>query len=366
MLTRFRGLAGVVTAFLISFLMSCSGGSHNSSSTDTMYAATQNSGQIWGYRANFNNGTLANINGSPFSSQNGSGSIVIDPAHNFAYVSGFDPTTGTSDIQRFSIDSNGSLVAVTPNTPVGNSQISAMVMDSGGKFLFVASQLANSITVFSVGANAALSPVSCASCAVTSPVGLAITPSSAFLYAVDSVNSVVDIFAVNASSGALTQALPPNVPVGNTPSAATINPAGTLLYITNAVSNDVSGFIINSDGSLTPMTQSPFPAGTQPAAAAVDPSGQYLYVVDHGSNQISAYRITAVNGNLVAVGGSPFNSGRGPIAIAISPTNKFLYVSNNTDGTISGFALDPPSGNLSPAAAATTTGIQPGGLAFGR
>jgi 6-phosphogluconolactonase len=353
-----------VLALMFSFLPGCGSGSSNSSSTDTMYVATQNSSQIWGYRANFNNGTLSNINGSPFPSENGSGSIVIEPSHNFAYVSGFNSSTGMGEIQRFSIDKNGSLVPITPNTTVTNSVISALAMDSGGKFLFVANQLANSVTVFSVGANAALTLVGSAT--AIDPVALAVTPNTGFLYVADQLDNVVYIFSINSNSGALTSLLPPNVPVGSSPSGLAINPAGTFLYVTNAVSNNVYGFTINSDGSLTSMAKSPFGSGTGPVAAQVDPSGQFLYVVDNGSNQVSSYRITAVNGDLVATTGSPVSTGTGPLALSISPTNKYLYVSNNAAGTISGYSISPATGDLTPTVAATPTGLQPAGMAFGR
>jgi 6-phosphogluconolactonase len=364
MAMKFSRLAGFLLAFAICSSIGCGSGSSNSSSTDTMYVATQNSSQIWGYRANFNNGELSNINGSPFGSDNGSGSIVIDPSHNFAYVSGVNSTTGLGEIQRFSIDSNGSFVPITPPTAVVNSQISGMTMDSGGKFLFVGNQLANSVSVFSVGANAALTSVG--NFTVVDPVALTVTPNGSFLYVSDQLDNVVYGFSINSSTGALTPLLPPTIAVGSAPAGLATNPAGTFLYVTNSTSNNVYGFVINSDGSLTAMTRSPFASGTGPVAAQVDPSGQFLYVVDGGSNQVSSYRITAVNGDLVATGGSPVSTGVLPVALAISPTNKYLYVSNAGAGTISGFSINPGTGDLTPTVAATTTGLQPAGIAFGR
>jgi 6-phosphogluconolactonase (cycloisomerase 2 family) len=117
---------------------------------------------------------------------------------------------------------------------------------------------------------------------------------------------------------------------------------------------------------LTGIVKSPFASGTGPVAAEVDPSGQFLYVVDGGSNQVSSYRITAVNGELVATTGSPISTGVGPVAVSISPTNKYLYVSNNGAGTISGYSINPGNGDLTPTVAATTTGLTPAGMAFGR
>jgi 6-phosphogluconolactonase (cycloisomerase 2 family) len=48
-----------------------------------------------------------------------------------------------------------------------------------------------------------------------------------------------------------------------------INAQGTLLFAVNGHSNDLSGFTVNADGSLTLMPGSPFPShGTQPASIA--------------------------------------------------------------------------------------------------
>jgi 6-phosphogluconolactonase (cycloisomerase 2 family) len=363
---RFGGLGIVLIVVGSSFLSGC-GNNNKSSSTNTMYVATQSAAQVWGYRANFNDGSLSTINGSPFAAEAGATAIVIDPAKNFAYVANAAPT---NDIDRFSIDANGSLVPISGNQPVGVNPV-ALAMDADGKFLFVANRGSNSISVFSVGANAALTEVAVPPCStqcfpVNDPVAIAVTPGSDFVYVVDQVDGTIVTFHLDASTGVLTSdvALPP-VLVGSTPSSLAMNPDGTLLYVTNQGSNNVNGFKIGSGGDLTSIGAA-VGAGVGPVSAVIDPSGQFLYVVDHDSNQISAYRITFGSGTLTATSGSPFNTGLGPLFVAISPTNKFLYVSNNSAGTISGFGIDPANGNLSPAHAAVDTGLQPAGIAFGR
>lgn len=332
-----------------------------------MYVATQSAAQVWGYRANFNDGSLSAINGSPFAAEPGATAIVIDPSHSFAYVANAAPT---NDIDRFSIDLNGSLVPVSGNQAVGTNPV-ALAMDTGGKFLFVANRGSNTLSVFSVGSNAALTEVVVPPCTtqcfpVNDPVAIAVAPASNFVYVLDQVDGLILTFHLDSNTGILTSdiALPP-LAVGSTPSSIAMNPAGTFLYVSNQGSNNVSGFKVGTGGDLTAMA-GPFATGTGPVSSAVDPSGQFLYVVDHGSNQISGYRITAGSGDLTAVSGSPFNTGSSPLFVAISPTNKFLYVSNNASGTISGFGINPTSGNLSPASAAVDTGLQPAGIAFGR
>ena len=380
MLMRLSGLAVVASAVFV--LASC-GKNSKFPTSNTMYVATQSSAQVWGYRADFNNGTLSTINGSPFAAAPAS-AILIDPTQSFAYLA-----TNDGHIQRFSFDLNGSLIPVSGNpVPTGINPV-AMAMDSGGKFLFVANQGSSSISVFSVGSGASLTEVGGSPFAVTnllspssatSPVSLAIRPSTNFLYIVDQNNNLVLTYQFDPSTGFVSNPNPnlmAPVLVGTSPSSVAINLAGTFMFVANSGSNNVSGFKICSgvnspqpgcpaDGSLVPMDKSPFAAELGPSSVAVDPSGQFLYVTDQGSNQISGYRVTAGTGDLTPTVGSPYNTGAGPIFVAISPINKYLYVSNNSAATISGFLIDPTGGNLSSVSSTVTTGTQPTGIAFGK
>jgi Lactonase, 7-bladed beta-propeller len=70
------------------------------------------------------------------------------------------------------------------------------------------------------------------------------------------------------------------------------------VYVTNLSSNNVSAYAINaSTGALTQLTGSPFAAGYQPSGVAIDSSGKFLYVANNGSisghysGNVSAYAI---------------------------------------------------------------------------
>jgi 6-phosphogluconolactonase len=381
MLTRFSWLALIAVAFCA--LMSC-GKNSNFSSTNTMYVATQSAAQVWGFRANFNNGSLSTINGSPFTAQPAY-SILIDPSQSFAYLA-----TAAGQILRYSFDLNGSLVPVSGSqgVPTGGTSPVALTMDSGGKFLFVANQGtgvagSSSISVFSVGSGAALNPVPGSpfqvklplNFAVANPnpaaVGLVVQNAMNLLYVVDENDGYVLTYPFDPSTGILPANATQATLAGTSPAAAAMNAAGTFLYVANFGSNNVSGFAIGTTsqqglGSLTPLDKSPFAAELGPISAAVDPSGQFLYVVDQTSNQISGYRLNPTTGDLTPTIGSPYNTGAGPVFVAISPVNRFLYVSNNAAATVTGFSIDPAGGNLSTVTPAVTTGTQPTAIAFGK
>ena len=96
------------------------------------------------------------------------------------------------------------------------------------------------------------------------------------------------------------------------------DPAGTLLFISDAVGGTIYVFQIGAGGVLSPVTGSPFavPVTTPsftPMNLATDGLGKYLYVIDgtflsHTGTQIAAYSIGtgASLGVLTTVPGSPF------------------------------------------------------------
>jgi 6-phosphogluconolactonase (cycloisomerase 2 family) len=107
---------------------------------------------------------------------------------------------------------------------------------------------------------------------------------------------------------------------------ATICSAEKLIYVSNAASNDVSGFSVNvSTGSLTLVPGSPFRtggSGSDGIALACTPNGQFLMAANSGSSNITVFRIGS-NGALTPVG-SPFPTGSVPDGIKVSPDGNFL------------------------------------------
>lgn len=373
-----RWLTVIVAAIALGGLIGCGSSSTNTiPNTDTMYVAARASHGVWGYYADFNIGSLTNINGSPFATQLAPSAIVINQGHTFAYVANANSNT----VAGYTFDLNGSMI---PNgtQAVGATPV-ALAIDSGGKFLFVANQTSGSLSVFAIGSNGSLTtvqaqvPLQNLQCPIPvllpcpAPVSLAVTPTASFLYVADQLQNLVFTYQINASTGALTPdpALPP-VSTGLAPSGLAMDSAGTLLYIANRDSESISGFTIGADnsaipGNLTSIAGS-FGTGLSPVAVAVDPSGQYLYSADRDSNQVTGFKIKLVMGTLTALSNSPYSTGTAPVAIGISPTNKFLYTANSGAASLSAFKIDPTTGNLIPASGAVGTGAQPFGIAFGK
>jgi 6-phosphogluconolactonase len=355
-------------------LMSCG---NTSRLSGVLLATNQSEPSVNSYGINLNTGTLSQINTSANTGAQPS-QILLDPAGKFAYVA----NSGSNNVSRYAVNANGTLTLLGNNTAVGTGPV-ALAMDQGGHFLFVANQRSNNISAFSVGSDASLSPVAGSPFATgvppnasapnpATPAGLAVTPSGKFLYVTNQGQDTISAFAVNSTSGALTEVLGSPFSVGTTPAGVTIDPTGKFLYATNQGSNNVSAFVIcpavigacggsQVDGSLAAMSGSPFSAGLAPIALAVEPSGNFLFVVDENSNELSVYRINLTNGTLTALT-PPTATGTTPVSIAIHPQGNYLYVANYGSANISGYHLVVQSGVLGPLTPVTAA-TNPVGLA---
>jgi hypothetical protein len=113
-----------------------------------------------------------------------------------------------------------------------------------------------------------------------------------------------------------------------------VNPAGTLLFISDTLQSLIYVFQIGSGGALTSVTGSPFsvPLGFEPMNLATDGLGKYLYAINgnfstHQGTAIAAFAIGTGSslGVLTAVTGSPFSGvGYNMWQVQGEPTGQFL------------------------------------------
>ena len=169
-------------------------------------------------------------------------------------------------------------------------------------------------------------------------------------------------------------------------------PAQETLFVANNVSDNISVFVVNSDGTLTEIAGSPFPAGEDTQALALSKDGRYLVVTNAGIAYVEQIWLFEVGstGALTGVPGNPWLTGDGPldldmslrgyvyspcagdeqlrafeivsgalVELAASPWNTpyfpnevdasadgdYVYISHLVDNAISGYAVGP-SGDL--------------------
>jgi 6-phosphogluconolactonase (cycloisomerase 2 family) len=239
-----------------------------------------------------------------FTTGNNPVAAAIDPGSRFLYVA----NSGSSTVTGYTIDSTtGAATAIASATVTTNFAPNGLAIDPLAGFLYVSSAFGNSGDVegFSIDAvTGALTALAGSPFASFLATGLQVLPSGKYVYVSDETNGI-RAFSINGMGGLAEIAGSPFA-AGNEPFGVSVDIGGRFLYAANFVSNDVSGFSIDSNtGKLSPVSGSPFAVGAFPAKAVVDTLGLYLYVPDSSDNTVRAYAINQ-NGSLSAVSGSPF------------------------------------------------------------
>jgi 6-phosphogluconolactonase (cycloisomerase 2 family) len=313
--------------------------------------------------------------------------IAIAPSGKFLYAAN-DVASG---INGYSTNSSGtlSLIPGSPFLPLGPATVvfGGLAIDSGGKFLYAASQLGFGIVGFTIdSANGSLIPIPGGPFATgvgTPPGEIAIDPTGRFLYASTQIDDVVVpghnvwAFKIDSSTGAL--ALIAGSPfatlVNSQPVGLKVDPSGKFLYVALSNSGSVAAFAIDSTtGSLTAVAGSPFPTAstqfTQTSALSVSPSGRFLFAFNFHLSTVAAFTIDSNSGSLSPVTGSPFPTNpNGQGDLIVDPSGKFLYLAVGWSPTIGFlvFNIDPNTGALTPVAGSPFAAAQnPSGLAVVR
>lgn len=374
---KFRFLAHRLLPVLLLCMTACSSyNAPNSTGTGLLYVTAQANTTISAYVVTQSTGALS-TNGQSIATGSVPSAIVMSPSADALFVA----NAGSNSISSYTINSGGSLTAASGTAPTGKIP-TGLAIDPGGKFLFVANQLSSDISVFSIngtsltqvpGSPFTTIPAGYSYPNGTLPAAVAVSKTGKFLYVANQLANFVSAFSVNSTTGALTALGVPFYNVGIAPSGVAVTPNGGFLYVANAGadSNNISAFAIcdavvtscnnanNPDGTLTPVAGSPFPAGLGPVAIAFDPGFNFAYVVDRGSNQVSQYAYGPGSGVLTPLSPGTISTGSAPVSIAILSgvipidvgnsiynTTDFAYVANLGAGTISTFSLSTATGLL--------------------
>jgi 6-phosphogluconolactonase (cycloisomerase 2 family) len=325
-------MAAIAAMLACLALSGCSSGS-SSNSSHLAYVAT--SSGIFAYRIS-NTGVPTTVFSAPFMLGRSPSSILIAPS-GLGYVA--DSLDNT--ISRVQIDSSsGALSEVLPRTTIAGSAPSAMVMDSGGGFLYVANQGSNDVESYSVGSDGTLTFASSATVG-SSPSGLVLSSSGNLLFV--TVPNFSSIYAFTVSSGTLTPIAGSPFHVANGVASVAINPSATFLYAPDFAANTVSGFSILPGGVLSALQKSPYGNTTtplkNPVASVVDPTGKFLYVANFTSTTISIFDISST-GDLTPKSGTSGSAGTNPFFFTIDTSGKYMYVGNEGSKSITEFTLN--------------------------
>ncbi len=175
-----------------------------------------------------------------------------------------------------------------------------------------------------------------------------------FVIVADIAANTLHVYAVDVSTGALSESAPSPYQVDREPRALGWNPASNVLYVAYQGENEVGAFSFASDGTLTPVPGSPFPTGGASfygCSVVVDPSGKFLYAEDLFN--IYAFEINAATGALALVGNVEGPSSGG--GLAVDPAGAFVYAVGSGTNSEMTYAIDPVAGTLTPTSTSPLT-----------
>ena len=156
MRTRFTWMLGVAVLISIGVLVACST-KYSASNNGLVVVSTQGNADMDTFSVDLVNGSVAqvfNASGPPTNGQ--PTAVVLDPAGTFAYVmitqssAVNDSVTG---IETFPVASDGRLGSGTTTTLKGGVAPVSMIIDSAGKFLFVADSTPPAVSVLAIGSS---------------------------------------------------------------------------------------------------------------------------------------------------------------------------------------------------------------------
>jgi 6-phosphogluconolactonase len=238
----------------------------------------------------------------------------------------------------------GTLTALNNGSAFSTSNLAAQVLtiDPQNRFLFVGTS--SGLNSFTINSDGALTPVpQPTTVARAGPSDIAITPSGAFLYILDGSSGTISGFSIQSDGtlGAIGTALN----VTGTPSSLAIDPSGTHLYATLG-GQGILSTTINQDGTLnTNATITQAPAGSPVSAAVIPRSGKNLYAATTGG--VFPFSLDSSTGLPTALTTVAVSTGSNPVALAVDSASSFLFVANHDSNSISAFAI-VSNGTLTP------------------
>jgi 6-phosphogluconolactonase len=270
------------------------------------------------------------------------GSLSLSQDHSFLFA----VNAGSGSVSVFGV--RGAHLLLIDRTPSGGSQPVAVaqwknlvyVLNSGGSGSVVGFRfnedghltlIPNSTTFLSANA--------------TGGASITISPDGQFLAVTERLANLIDTFRIMAD-GTLT-------PIVENPSAvpgtfsAQFAPGGSLIVsetgpagVTNG--STISSYSVVASGHLSGISQGVPTFGAANCWNAITPDGKRVYVSNAGSDNISGFAI-ASNGALSPIGPSVVGSnpdGSGNLDVAITAHGEYLYSLNSGSGTIGIFAIE--------------------------
>jgi len=318
-----------------------------------------------------NDGTLTPLVMGTVATDHQPFNVSVEPTGEFVYVSNWASAT----VSQYKIGTDGTLSKVGTGSVATGLQPNAVTIDPANKYAYVANLGESTISQYKIGLDGQLSLMSTPKVpAGPYPATIVLDPTEHFAYAGNwganvatppAGPSTISLFTVSQTDGSLApmSGAAATIGSGSGPGAIAIDPSAKYLYVANFGDGDVGQYAINSDGTLSPLTNATVNSGPQPSGIAIDPTGHYVYVVNKGNATVSQFTIGSDGGLVPMTPASVPTGGTGTTSLTIDPSGKYVYATNRGDTTISQFTIG--AGGALSAATTVQAGLHPTSIAAG-
>jgi 6-phosphogluconolactonase (cycloisomerase 2 family) len=187
------------------------------------------------------------------------------------FVTAYDSTANNGYLYGFSVGTDGALAPLSarPLLISAGADPTALVGDNSGNYLYVTDAASGNVLSYAISSSGTLSAVgSYASGAA--PSAITMDPSANWVYVTNRTDST--IVAFSASNGVLTRLA--SQATGSEPVAVGVDPSHRhFVFTVNYLGSSLSGYGINTDGTLFGSQNSPYTTNTLPTAAVAIPHG---------------------------------------------------------------------------------------------
>jgi 6-phosphogluconolactonase (cycloisomerase 2 family) len=277
------------------------------------YVSNQLGDSVSAYSIDNTTGVLTSLGGRV--SNNASG-LAMDRLGRYIWVANY----GWNTVQTLTIGAGGALVSA--GTPLATNASLPYVITAHPTmdFVYVAHQSSNfAVTAYSVNpADGALTLQQTLTNVIVSASGIVIEPSGRFAYVVSGSGGTCAL-RINASTGLLTTAGCANFSGGGGTFAVAAHPNGQYVYVTgDGTSNNVGVFAINQTTGALTQVGLPYSADNSPRGVTVNAAGTFLYVTNYVGNSVSTFAIGG-GGSTLTLLAATASTGPTPQGIAVTP-----------------------------------------------
>lgn len=271
-----------------------------------LFAVNEGGDRVGAYAIDPTSGALTFLNDQG-SQGAGPAHVSVDRAARFALVANY----GGGTVAVLPIGGDGKLAAAIQTVAAG-ANAHMIVTDPQNRFAFVPCKGADYIAQYTFDPATGLLADNAVPHAMTAagagPRHLAFAPDGQHAYVIDENASTLMVFGYAPATGRLTalqtvSTRAPGATGTNTGAEVLVHPSGKLVYGSNRGDDDIVGFAIAGDGTVTRVGNTST-GGKTPRDFTIDPSGRWLLAANQDSGSVTVLAIDATTGALTPTGRS--------------------------------------------------------------